>query len=470
MAGGEPQAASPPPGSASPGSAPPGSAPPGSAEDGGAPQAAGPAEHRASWAELFFDLVAVAGVAAFAHVLHAPSPHAWAVFVLGFGALWMCWTSFMVYGNTAGTTTRTVRLVIGMTMIAAMVASVDGLAENLGAGSGETHADAHNIHATVFAIAYLGARFFAAQSWNRGEVVTDWPVAQQAVGALPWLASIWAPPSWTLWLWGAGLTIDVLILVLVQRSDMVERFNERIREHERRAQAGRGRPARLRRLGQDTAHRGPRGGRQRRGERPLTVVGRALDPEHLDERMSLFVIIVLGESILQVIEAAAQAEWTAALLLAGAAAITVAACLFGLSVVLGGAGVPLLRLSGLALRAALGFHSLTTACLVIIAVGLGGAVESAAEAPGGTVRWLLWGGLAGYFLIGALASLITLPGSWPRALMWLLTGTLLPVLCAIFVTRLPGAAMLWLTVLIVGFHLAGGARPGPQPTAPENAG
>jgi low temperature requirement protein LtrA len=59
-------------------------------------------ERHASWAELFFDLVAVAGVAALAHVLGSElDAAALGLYALLFLALWLSWTTFMLYGNVA---------------------------------------------------------------------------------------------------------------------------------------------------------------------------------------------------------------------------------------------------------------------------------------------------------------------------------------------------------------------------------
>ncbi len=72
-------------------------------------------ERHASWAELFFDLVAVAGVAALAHVLGSElDAAALGLNALLFLAFWLSWTTFMLYSNVAAGQTRVVRLLIGM--------------------------------------------------------------------------------------------------------------------------------------------------------------------------------------------------------------------------------------------------------------------------------------------------------------------------------------------------------------------
>lgn len=68
-------------------------------------------ERHASWAELFFDLVVVAGVAALAHVLEARlDAAALGLYGLLFLSFWLSWTTFMLYGNVAAGQTRVIRL------------------------------------------------------------------------------------------------------------------------------------------------------------------------------------------------------------------------------------------------------------------------------------------------------------------------------------------------------------------------
>ena len=93
-------------------------------------------ERHASWAELFFDLVAVAGVSALAQVLRSElDAAALGLYALLFLAFWLSWTTFMLYSNVAADQTRVVRLLIGMFGLGVMAASVPGVAHTvLGAG------------------------------------------------------------------------------------------------------------------------------------------------------------------------------------------------------------------------------------------------------------------------------------------------------------------------------------------------
>jgi low temperature requirement protein LtrA len=72
-------------------------------------------DQRAGWAELFFDLVVVAGVGLLAHLLVADhSARAFGIFVVLFLAFWMSWTSFMLYANVRGERTHPIRLMVGI--------------------------------------------------------------------------------------------------------------------------------------------------------------------------------------------------------------------------------------------------------------------------------------------------------------------------------------------------------------------
>src|SRR5580704_12737553 len=123
-------------------------------------------ERHASWAELFFDLVAVAGVAALAQVLGSGlDAAALGLYALLFLAFWLSWTTFMLYSNVAAGQTQVVRLMVGMFGLGVMAASVSGVTHTV-------LADASNVRPlTVFAIAYIATRIYGSQSWRRGAVL-----------------------------------------------------------------------------------------------------------------------------------------------------------------------------------------------------------------------------------------------------------------------------------------------------------
>jgi len=156
-------------------------------------------ERHASWAELFFDLVAVAGVAALAHVLGLKlDAAALGLYALLFLAFWLSWTTFMLYSSVAAGQTHVLRLMIGMFGLGVMAASVPGVVHTV-LGDGDSVRPL-----TVFTIAYIATRIYGSQSWSRGELLLDFPIVQYSGGLLPWFASIWVDEPWKLVLWAVG--------------------------------------------------------------------------------------------------------------------------------------------------------------------------------------------------------------------------------------------------------------------------
>ena len=179
-------------------------------------------ERHASWAELFFDLVVVAGVAALAHVLGSgPDAAALGLYALLFLAFWLSWTTFMLYSNVAGGKARVVRLMIGMFGLGVMAASVPGVAHAVLGHDGDAHPP------TVFAIAYIATRIYGSRSWRRGEVLLDFPVVQYSTGLLPWIVSIWVPGRWMLVLWAVGIGLDLLLILAVSGDKLVKQVQSR---------------------------------------------------------------------------------------------------------------------------------------------------------------------------------------------------------------------------------------------------
>ncbi len=119
-------------------------------------------EHRASWLELFFDLVVRADGAALTRVL------------IMYLAIWLVWTSFMLYANVAGDSTHRRPMLLAMGCIAVMAAAVPA-ADDFRRGQ-------------VLAVAYVVARVIASRTWlTTARVLVDWPIAQLSFGLLPWI-------------------------------------------------------------------------------------------------------------------------------------------------------------------------------------------------------------------------------------------------------------------------------------------
>ncbi|MCX4997647.1 low temperature requirement protein A [Streptomyces longwoodensis] len=259
----------------------------------------------ASWLELFFDLVAVAGVAQLARLLQGgPDARDVAVYAVLFAAFWTAWISNTLYGDVAAEKTRTRTLLLGMFGLTVMAAAVHGVQE------GE--------HARAFALAYVVARLFANRVWQqRHQRVEGWPAARLTVGVAPWIASLWAVEERArLWLWTVGLLLDLVITLAVP-------VGRRIRHG---VPASRRPPSRQ--------HHGAAG--------PVPVTTAHLDDEHLAERLGLLILIVLGEGVHQLVEAASDTPWDRDLHLTAPAAFLTLTLLWSLCLRRGHGGVPFL--------------------------------------------------------------------------------------------------------------------------------
>lgn len=385
-------------------------------------------ERHASWAELFFDLVVVAGVGTLAHVIHENVT--WRS-VLLYGVLfltfWISWTTFMLYGNASGERTRTVRLFAAMFGLAVMAASVPGVAED---ALHEGLEGSHSMMANSFALAYFVLRALGAGSWRRGQVVVDWPLAQQTSGAIPFLVSLWVDEPWKFALWGLGVVIDLLLLVMASGDDMLENAQQHV--------------ARLKR-------RDPERMAAFEGISPV-----ALQSGHLGERLGLFVIIVLGEGVIQSVTAASDAPWTVGLLTTGLASFLLLVGMWALSVLHGYAGVPHLAGADVPRRLALALHCGTTASIAAVAATLGGVVAEGGEPMHDGPRWLLCGAIAIWFTLGLIASLAAHgapSGRWRLLGVWVVTGIAAPLLIAFFGHQLHGVSVIWYLALVALVHI-----------------
>ncbi|GAB3208784.1 low temperature requirement protein A [Nocardia tengchongensis] len=97
--------------------------------DAGSAETSGTHERHASWMELFFDLVAVAGIGQLTHLLHrGPSLGDVGLYVVLYLAFWMVWACITLYGNIARDQTRVALMLAAMLGLGLMAAAVLGLA------------------------------------------------------------------------------------------------------------------------------------------------------------------------------------------------------------------------------------------------------------------------------------------------------------------------------------------------------
>jgi low temperature requirement protein LtrA len=382
------------------------------------------APDRIEWLELFFDLVVVAAVAVLSDALREdPTWGGLGIFVVTYGAVWFAWVSVVMYADVAAELTRVRTVVVSMLLLAVMAAAAPGHAGH---------------RANAFAAAFLLVRLFAARgSLGTGRVMTAWPLLQFGSFTIPWVVSFWVPVPGKYWLWGAAVLFE-LGLVLVRGRGVAERALDRF--HLRRARFA-------------NAESERRKGRSGRRDLPeLREVD--VDREHLDERLGLFVIIVLGESVAALVLTAARRGWDREFVSTSLASFALLVLLWLLTFSYGFASAPAVRLGDLEPRVGLPLHLLSTTGILCIGVGLAEAVASS-EHLHGLLLWVTCAGLALHAATSLVAGLI---GGTCR--FWLLScalpTVLFPLLLAAVAASLEDGIssrlLIWLLALPVGWQ------------------
>ncbi|MEP9363167.1 low temperature requirement protein A [Nocardioides sp. CN2-186] len=330
-------------------------------------------ERHASWLELFFDLVAVAGIGMLAHLLEVDdSDSGLAVYVIAFTAIWMIWACFTTYSNLNADTTFVAVILVGMSALGVMIAAVPEI-------RGE--------HATAFAVAYVVGRFVVARPWRRATVVVDLPIIQTSFGVVPWIVSWWFEGTAQYTLWAVGLALDLLMLLTTNRDRLLADTQARL---DRMLEARSGRP-------HNPRHDRDHGDR----EIPTTIEAAETDVPHLTERLGLFVLIVIGEGLVQIIDGASEAEWNRALAVTGAGAFALMFGFWAAAVRWGYAGIALLPEQGLSPRLSWPAHLVATLALATVAAVLGGVVAAPSEQMSDHVRLLVVAAYVGYAVLSA---------------------------------------------------------------------
>lgn len=366
-----------------------------------------------TWLELFFDLVAVAAMVVLASALEEHTT--WAgvgVFSVTFAAIWMCWSSLALYVNLANEAAEKRTIILGMAAIAAMAASLLHLDE----------------HANVFAIAFLICRWFTARaSLRTGRLLANWPALQLGGLTAPWLISLWIDGPTKYWYWAAGIAFDLIGQVLQRDAD--EEVLARINERSARDRA--------------------------RGEIRPTFVTTDVRGHHLEERLGTFVIIVLGESVLQMVRAVSETHWSASMWVAAGAGFAILVMVWRLTFSYGFATAPGARMAELSLRLSMPVHLISSGSLVVFAASLGELIRESGEHVPPVWGWLAAGSLAVYFAISLLAGVIA---KAPRA--WILGRALPAVVVALALgavgPHLDPAAFIALLAIPVAWQVAYG--------------
>lgn len=223
-------------------------------------------ERSATWLELFFDLIFVVAIAQLAHNFQQEfSFIGLAKLAVLFVPVWWCWIGATFYDtrfDNDGLVDRLITL-MQMAIAASMAANIHHALDN----SSIPFALSYIAFRAVLVCQYLHAGYYVPQARH----LTNWYAGGFAISLVFWLASLFVPLPWRFVLWGLGLIIDFVA--------------------------------------------------------PLTAGARVAkvppNMAHTTERIGLFTIIVLGESIVAVVGGVSGKEWTP---------MSIAIALLGLSI------------------------------------------------------------------------------------------------------------------------------------------
>ncbi len=315
--------------------------------DGGSPT-----EHRhATWLELFYDLVYVVAIAVLAHQLSDDvSIQGLAVFVGLFIPVWWSWAGYTIFSTRFGEDDNFQRGMILLQMLASAAMAVQ-LPQAFGSGS------------AGFAVAYVATRatlivlyFRAREQYPEANRLTAFLLAGYTAGASLWLISIWLDAPLRYIFWAVGIFIEFATFILARK--VARQF-------------------------------------------PVHTV-------HLPERVGLFTIIVLGESILAIIMGVGDVNWNP---------LAVVAAFTGFAIVtsiwwnyFGYVDRAVLECSLGNGQAYMFMHLPMLLGLIAMRVGIGHIIEDSNHAifPPETI-WLLGGGLALWIAAFYSLQLITYP-------------------------------------------------------------
>jgi low temperature requirement protein LtrA len=223
-------------------------------------------ERRATWLELFFDLIFVVAIAQLAHNFSADfTLMGLAKLAVLFIPVWWCWVGATFYDtrfDNDGLVDRLITL-LQMAITATIAANIHHGLDTSSVGFALSYVAFRG----VLICQYLHAGYHVPQARE----LVNWFASGFTISIIFWLASVFVPLPWRFAFWGLGLIIDFAT--------------------------------------------------------PLTAGTRVIkvppNMAHTTERIGLFTIIVLGESIVAVVGGVSEREWTP---------ISIAIALLGLSI------------------------------------------------------------------------------------------------------------------------------------------
>jgi low temperature requirement protein LtrA len=296
-------------------------------------------EKRVTWTELFFDLVLVFSITQIAAVLHVD--HGWPALgkaLIVFVPIYWAWVGTSVHCNLHDTDNAIDRAGILALALCALFMAV-------------AVPQAYGQRGALFGGSYFALRVILAVLYFRGRRITlVTPLVAACVTGPLMLAGGLLPVPWRTVLWGLAAAVDLATPRVLRRR--------------------------------------------------LTAV--AFDAGHLVERFGLFLIIALGESIVDVGASAARAEpLSAAVLLAVAASFVLAAGLWWVYFVYATSAIrhalATARIQTDIVRPVLSWGHLSfVGAIIAVAVGLTGVVTHPTTAMEGGTAALLFGGTGLY--------------------------------------------------------------------------
>jgi low temperature requirement protein LtrA len=211
-------------------------------------------ERRATWLELFFDLVFVAAVGQLANALSAePTATRFFEFLGLFVPVWWAWMGFTFYANRFDTDDLPYRLLtlLAMFAVAVVATTVPGVFEGATVGFPLAYVGVRSI---LFVL-YVRARRHVPEA--RGLATTF--LLAFGTGIAIWLVSLAVPQPWNYVLWGCALTLELSAPIVAWRQ----------------------------------------------------IPRAPIHPRHIPERFGLLTLIVLGESVLAVVLGVSRVSWDA---------------------------------------------------------------------------------------------------------------------------------------------------------------
>lgn len=393
---------------------------------------------RIEWLELFFDLGVVAAVALLAHSIRdEPTGFGVGLFVVMYAAIWMTWVNVVLYTDVAREQTR-IRTVLAIMLCIGVMA-----------GSNPLHFEAR---ANLFAAGFIAARVFVlTQATRTGRMLASWPLLQHGGFLVLWVVSLFVPEPAKFVLWAVAVAVD---LVLVVRRDEASGSAE-LDEYRQRYRS---------RIDQAKRRRRGNPGRRVHADEKLAampdLVEVDVDRRHLDERLGLLVIVMLGEAAMQLVGALGADAWTRERISVCLAGFVLIVGLWLLTFAFGFSASPQARLATLPPRFGLPLHLASTLGILVVAAGVGELAEHPDQSLATAILWLTCGGLALHFAVGLTSGLAAgAPLSWvlgvalPSVLIPLATGV-----TGTFFRDFPPARFAWLLVLPVAWQWFYSAR------------